>query len=119
MFITNMASIGMPAVHHHIYNFGTTSLFFSIGSVQRTVSIGPDGQPVRKRLLPIGITADERICAGATYAKLVGRMVELLNHPELLETPPEKVSFDEGIEYSLPKPKKSLFRRNRQQDANT
>jgi len=117
MFITNMASIGMPAVHHHIYNFGTTSLFFSIGSVQRTVSIGPDGQPVRKRLLPIGITADERICAGATYAKLVGRMVELLNNPELLETPPETVHFDEGIEYSLPKPKKSRSRKNQEQSA--
>ena len=106
MFITNMASIGMPAVHHHIYNFGTTSLFFSIGSVQRSVTVGPDGQAVRKRYLPIGITADERICAGAVYARLVGRMVELLNNPELLEAPPEKIVFDEGVEYSLPKPKK-------------
>ncbi|MBE7015154.1 MAG: hypothetical protein E7419_08180, partial [Ruminococcaceae bacterium] len=31
MFITNMASIRMNYVYHHIYNFGTTSVFFSMG----------------------------------------------------------------------------------------
>ena len=102
LFLTNMASIGMPAVKHHIYNFGTTSLFFSIGAVQRTVVIGPDGAPKRKRELPIGVTADERICAGAMYARMVDRMMYYFNHPEELETPPETVRFEEGHAYSLP-----------------
>ena len=102
MFITNMASIGMPAVNHHIYNFGTTSLFVSIGAVQRSVVIGPDGAPKRKRELPVGITADERICAGAMYARMVDRMMYYFNHPEELETPPETVRFEEGHAYSLP-----------------
>ncbi|MCL2539292.1 MAG: hypothetical protein FWE66_03035, partial [Oscillospiraceae bacterium] len=31
MFITNMGSIKMEHIHHHIYNFGTTSVFFGIG----------------------------------------------------------------------------------------
>ena len=35
MFFTQMASIGMPAVNHHIYNFGTTSLFVSMGRRRR------------------------------------------------------------------------------------
>ena len=30
-----------------------------------------DGKTIRKRYLPVGITADERICAGAMYARLV------------------------------------------------
>lgn len=105
LFVTNMASIGMPAVHHHIYNFGTTSLFFSIGSVERTVVLGDQGQVVRKRYLPIGVTADERICAGAVYAKMVARMMSYLNQPELLETPIDSVRFEEGITYSLPETK--------------
>lgn len=102
MFVTNMASIGMPAVNHHIYNFGNTSLFLSIGSVQRTVEPGPDGKAVRKRYLPIGVTADERICAGAVYAKMVNRMLRYLNDPKQLETPPENVSFEENNVYTVP-----------------
>lgn len=102
MFVTNMASIGMPAVNHHIYNFGNTSLFLSIGSVQRVTEAGPDGKAVRRRYLPIGVTADERICAGAMYARMVDRMIRYLNDPALLETPPETVRFEENNEYGIP-----------------
>ena len=115
MFFTQMASIGMPAVNHHIYNFGTTSLFVSMGSVIRETAVGPDGKTVRKRYLPVGITADERICAGAMYARLVDRFMYYLSHPQLLETPPETVRFEEGNEYSLPKPKQKRFSRKEQQ----
>lgn len=104
MYITNMASIGMHRVYHHIYNFGNTSMFLSIGTVERTITMDADGKIVRKRLLPIGITADERVCAGAMYAKLFSLMLHHLNHPELLEKPPEAVRYDVGCEYHVEKP---------------
>ena len=116
LFVTHMGSIGMPAVNHHIYNFGTTSLFLSMGSVERTIALGPDGKVIRKRYLPIGITADERICAGATYAKMVNRMIYYLNDPSLLETPPENVCFEENNVYSLPKTKAHRLRRKEQKN---
>lgn len=103
LFITNMASIGMPAVRHHIYNFGTTTMFFSIGSVERTVTM-ENGKAVRKRLLPIGVTADERICAGAMYARLVAGMKYCLAHPSVLEQPAEHVRFEENNVYHVKKP---------------
>ena len=115
LFVTNMASIGMPAVNHHIYNFGTTSIFVSIGNVERTVQMGPDGKAVRKRLLPIGLTADERICAGAMYARMVNRMNHYMNNPELLEEPPEFVRFEEGHSYSLPETKARKKRREKKE----
>ena len=99
MFLTNMASIGMPAVKHHIYNFGTTSQFISIGAVERSLVPGSDGKPQRKRMLPFGIVADERICAGAVYAKMVARFNELMNNPALLEEKPQNVRFEEGNAY--------------------
>ncbi|MHC1787096.1 MAG: hypothetical protein AB9880_08570 [Christensenellales bacterium] len=102
MFFTNMASIGMPAVNHHIYNFGTTSLFVSIGTVERSVIINEQGEPQRKRMLPSGITADERVGAGMIYAKMVATLSRYLAEPELLEIPPERVYYDEGVYYGLP-----------------
>lgn len=111
LFLTNMASIGMPAVNHHIYNFGTTSLFASIGAVERTVVISDKGEAQRKRVLPFGITADERVCAGMVYAKMVALLGQYMEQPELLEVPPQQVLFDEGHVYSQPPaPKKKRFR---------
>ena len=102
LFFTNMASIGMPAVNHHIYNFGTTSLFVSIGNVERTIGFNEKGESVRRRLMPVGITADERISAGMIYSRMVAQVSQYMNNPELLEQKPEQVFFDEGNVYSMP-----------------
>lgn len=112
LFFSNNASIGLPHVYHHIYNFGTTSLFVVIGNVERTVDLDSNGQAVRKRILPAGVTADERICAGMIYSKFLRQFQHLLNNPQELEKPPEQVYFDEGHVISLPpvKRKKNRFR---------
>ncbi len=104
MYITNNASIGLHHVNHHIYNFGSTSLFFGMGTLER-VAVVEKGVARMKRFLPIGITADERICSGAHYSQFFGTMNYLLNHPEELETPPapETIRFDPRCEYHVPK----------------
>ena len=103
MYITNNASIGLHHVNHHIYNFGSTSLFFGMGTVERTVVLDSEGKPKMKRLLPIGITADERVCSGAYYAGFFATMSAALNDPASLEVPPESVRFDPHAEYHVPK----------------
>ena len=108
LFVTNLASIGLPAVNHHIYNFGTCSQFVSIGAVERTTQIDGSGAAVRKRLLPLGLVCDERIAEGAMYAKMLALWNRLLNDPEQLETPPAKIFYDEGHEYHLPAPQKRM-----------
>ena len=106
MYITNTASIGLHEVNHHIYNFGNVGLFFGMGTSER-VAVEEDGTLRLKRFLPIGITADERVCSGAHYARFFADMRRYLDHPELLEEPPQTVRFDEGMEYHEPKPKKA------------
>jgi len=106
MYITNNASIGLHHVNHHIYNFGSTSLFFGMGTLER-VAVVEKGVTRMKRFLPIGITADERVCSGAHYSQFFGTMNYLLNHPEELEVPPESVRFDPRCEYHVPKAEKA------------
>jgi len=106
MYITNNASIGLHHVNHHIYNFGSTSLFFGMGTLER-VAVMEKGVTRMKRFLPIGITADERVCSGAHYSQFFGTMNHLLNHPEELEVPPENVRFENKCEYHVPKVEKS------------
>ncbi len=102
MYITNTASIGLHDVNHHLYNWGNVGLFFGMGTAEK-VAVEENGEMRMKRYLPIGITADERVCSGAHYARFFADMKRCLDHPELLETPPEKVRFDKECEYHEPK----------------
>lgn len=102
MYITNNASIGLHHVNHHIYNFGSTSMFVGMGSLER-IAVVEDGKPRMKRYLPIGITVDERVTSGAHFSGFFGSICRYFSHPELLEVPPEKVLFDPGCEYHQPK----------------
>ncbi len=108
MFITNNASIGLMRVYHHIYNFGNTSMFFGMGVPKRFNTVDAKGNVSRKCQLPIGITVDERVCAGATYAKFFAEMKQCFVHPEMLENPPEQVYYNEGAEFHVPKPENAF-----------
>ena len=104
LWLTNNASIGLKSVYHHIYNLGSSSLFFAMGTPDRGYTVDAKGNPVRYARIPVGVTVDERVCAGATFAKMFSIMNKCLKNPELLETPPETVHYNEGAEYHEPKP---------------
>ena len=104
MYITNNASIGLHHVNHHIYNFGNVSMFFGMGLVEK-IAVVENGETRMKRYLPMGITADERVCSGAHYARFFALMEQYLDHPELLEKPPESVRYEPGVEYHEKKKK--------------
>ena len=106
MFITNTASINLHDVYHHLYNWGNVGLFFGMG-LPKKVAVAENGATRMKRFLPIGITADERVCSGAHYARFFNEMRRYLEHPERLETPPETVKFDKVCQYHEPKPEKA------------
>lgn len=93
MYITNMASIGLPAIFHHLYNFGNVSVFIAMGGVERKTIMTPQG-PASKAVLPLGITTDERICGGMSYALGFNYFKKLLAKPEQLETRPDHVNSD-------------------------
>ena len=103
MYITNTASIRLHDVNHHLYNFGNVGLFFGMG-MEEKLAVVENGEARMKRFLPVGITADERVCSGAHYARFFKDITHFLRHPELLEQPPEEVFFDEGLEYHETRP---------------
>ena len=88
LFISNMASLRMNSIYHHIYNFGTTSVFFGVGRQEAKVSVGVDGKIKAKKVYPIGCVIDERIMAGAQFGMAFHTINHYLKNPELLEAPP-------------------------------
>ena len=81
MFITNLASIQTSSIYHHIYEFGTTSVFVSMGKSVPNFLTGE----LKSKMIPIKVVMDERICTGHDYAVFYKTMRRFLKNPALLE----------------------------------
>ncbi len=96
MSISNLASIRTNHVYHHCYEFGTTSIFMTIGNM-REVPKRVNGEIVFERCLPLGIVMDERIASGSYFALAFRQFAKYLENPELLEQPVTEIVPDPGI----------------------
>lgn len=94
MFITSMGSLGIPAIYHHLYDFGTCPVFIAFGSKQRRYEVSPDGSVSKNQFIDLKFTLDERICDGYYYAKALRYLKRVLNDPWILDLPPEQVVSD-------------------------
>ena len=93
-FLTNMGSIGLDAVYHHIYEFGTLTIFGAIGRKRVCYELQPDGTTKRAVKLKMQFVVDERAADGLAYAVGFRKIRYYITHPEMLLTPPEKIEFD-------------------------
>ena len=96
LVISNLMSIRTNHIYHHCYDFGTTSLFITMGNL-REVAKRRNGEIVFERCLPLGVVMDERICSGIYFSQAFREMKKYLKDPSLLETPPAEVIEDPGI----------------------
>lgn len=83
MFITNLASIKTSYIHHHCYEFGTTSVFVCMGKPVPNYISGD----LTKKMMPIGVVMDERICTGYEYAAFCNDFRRYMRLPRMLEYP--------------------------------
>ncbi len=94
MFITNVGSLGIPPVFHHLYDFGNIPLFISLGMKQTKYITQSDGSVEKRKYVDITIVCDERICDGHYYATAFKKLKRLAEKAWLLEKPSETVVND-------------------------
>ena len=84
MFLTNVGSLGIDYIYHHLYDFGTTSLFFAMGKKKKSY-IYEDDEIKESKCITLGFVGDERICDGFYYASSMKLLNKYLRKPEILE----------------------------------
>ena len=94
LFITNLGSLGMQPIFHHLYNFGNLPLFISMGKKRTEYVLNKDGIAERRRVLDFTLVCDERICDGHYYATAFKQLKRILEHPDQLLLSPESVVED-------------------------
>jgi len=92
-FITNLKSIKGPSIYHHLYDFGTTGLFFAMGK-ESLVPVVEGGEIVVGKRLPLQIVTDERFCDGFYFVSALKTLRGLLGDPSKMKTPLESLVED-------------------------
>ena len=94
VFFTSMGSLGIPAILHHLYNFGNMPVFVAFGKKYRRTELNRDGTITTKKYVDMGFTLDERICDGFFYDSVLKYLKRIFNDPSRLDVPPETVVQD-------------------------
>lgn len=87
IFMSNLASIQVDAPYHHLYEWGTTSVFMTMGVTKKLPQVMKDGEIVVRDMMNFAFTVDERISDGFYYARSIRRFKQLLEHPDQLDKP--------------------------------
>lgn len=85
VFLSNLGSLNIDAPFHHLYEWGTTSIFMTIGVVEKTPVVLSDGSLGIHDTMNLAITLDERIGDGFYYARSLKRLQYFLENPNELE----------------------------------
>ncbi len=94
MFITDLGSLGIQPIYHHLYDFGTTSIFVAFGMKVKEKVIDASNNIIDKKFINIKVVTDERIADGHYYASAFKLYKTFIQHPERLEYPPDRIEPD-------------------------
>ena len=94
MIITDLGSLRIGPIYHHIYNFGTLPVFIAFGAKRHAYEIDRHGKVIDNKYIDTKMVLDEGIVDGHYYAQLLRAFRYMFEHPEIVETPPTKVVED-------------------------
>lgn len=68
-FLTNLKSIKLDAIQHHLYEFGNASLFIAMGKEKIAPVVEKNKELKLGKVMSVGVTMDERVADGFYFAK--------------------------------------------------
>jgi hypothetical protein len=94
LFVTDLGSLGIRPVQHHLYNFGHIPVFLSFGAKRRAYEVQADGSVAERKYVDFTVMIDDRITDGFYLAQCIKLLRSYMRYPHQLEKPPEKVVED-------------------------
>ena len=88
-FLTNLKSLGISHVFHHVYEFGTTGLFLAMGK-EKVIPVVNGKEISQEKHMSFGMVSDERFCDGLYFAMSLRLMRKFMRNPAMLEEPLDK-----------------------------
>src|SRR5512133_267988 len=97
IFLANLGSVGVSDVYHHLYEYGTVSIFGAVSAPRRAAFASRDGVTVEEAL-SVRWTFDERIDDAFSCARSLVLVQKILEDPARWLGPPEGTPVWRGLE---------------------
>mgnify|MGYP000851238433 FL=1 len=89
--ISDIGSFGLNSLYHHLYDWGNTSVFVTIGAMHKAPVVTPESTLKVSDVIKFGFSIDERLCDGNKLSNMLLFFKDCLENPSVLEKPPLKV----------------------------
>ena len=97
VFVVDLGSIGISSAFHHIYNFGTTTVFMAFGTKDKEIATNAEKELLTRKTINIKYVVDERVVDGYYFASAIKMFRVVMHSPEQLLEPPLKVEVDDEV----------------------
>jgi hypothetical protein len=90
LFLAHLGSIGIPAVYHHLFEFGTTGILITIGEKHKAQIVDQEtGKVDVREVMELKVSIDDRIAPGSYTGPSIDLLKKLIENPEPLIDPPD------------------------------
>jgi len=94
LLITDLGSMGLPSIYHHLYNFGNMPVFIAIGAKRKAREVRADGSLAERKYIDYKLVMDERCCDGFLFSQAFRLYRSILRKPYVLDIPPDQIIED-------------------------
>ena len=94
IIVTDLGSISLPAIYHHLYNFGNLPVFVAFGTKRKVREIDRDGNAVERKFIDYNFVIDERICDGFYFSQALKLLKSIMRNARSTDEPTETVVED-------------------------
>jgi hypothetical protein len=82
LLVANLGSVGLDNTFHHLYEYGTISIFAVLGTQKKALALARDGKPETREVLQVRWTLDERIIDGYYAGESMKLVQKVMEDPE-------------------------------------
>ncbi len=100
LFVANLGSVGLDNTYHHLYEYGTISLFAVLGTQKRAMVVGRDGKAELREVMQARWTLDERVIDGFYAGEALRYVQRVMEDPERYLGKPEAVAAGENTQFA-------------------
>ncbi len=90
VFLAHLGSINIPAVYHHLFEYGTTGILITFGKMLKAQVVDQETDKVDiRKVMEMKVSIDDRIASGSYTGPTIDFVRKLIENPEPLLTPPD------------------------------
>lgn len=87
-WVTNLKSIGLQAITHHLFDFGTCGFFLALGKETYEPKVNPETGTIEiAKIVKMGISMDDRLLDGLAFSHILKSAKRMFADPAILERP--------------------------------